>query len=300
MSEDRGDNVEEVVEEEVVSEEGLAATALIDEAVEEKGEAPSRDETTGKFQKKVHENQIPKSRFDDAVGKERAAREAAERRATEAESRLRRDERSDEVAKMETAIEALEVKHSKMLLDGESEQASKIMGEIRRAERDIARAESDARHSQSTAAAVEQVRMEATIAKLESSYPTFNLDSDQYDQDIVDIVLAEQDRLIRVERLSPSKAMEKAASKLMSKLHPGVAVDEGVPKGLAANKGTGNRKSDQVTRNIAAAGRQPSSMNASGKDSDKAGASLPSTPVTMEEFNALPESAKFKMRGDVL
>ena len=71
--------VEEPVVEEVAEEEA------VEEAVEtpekDKAEEPARDEK-GRFAG------IPKARFDEAVGKEREAREAAERRAAELERRV--------------------------------------------------------------------------------------------------------------------------------------------------------------------------------------------------------------------
>lgn len=87
---DRGDFLPEEIEalktdapvEEPVIEKA-AAEETVKEVVEEgeKPEEPARDDK-GRFAG------IPKARFDEAVGKEREAREAAERRASELERQL--------------------------------------------------------------------------------------------------------------------------------------------------------------------------------------------------------------------
>lgn len=272
---------------------------FVDKKDEDKENEPARDEG-GKFAKKDRgvPDHVPKSRFDDAVGKERQAREAAEARAAELESRLRQEAKSVDVQKLEDKVEELEKAHAKYLLDGESEKAAAAMKEIRHTERYIARMESDESSSRATAQAVEQVRMESTIASLEAAYPTFNPESESFDQDLVDIVLAEQARLIQTERMAPSKALQTAATKIMNKFAP---KDEApAAKGLAAAKGD-DRKKDQVAKNLDTARRQPESMRSTGKDSDKAGeGKIDVSTLSAAEFAALPDSTKARLRGDIL
>ena len=78
----------------------------------------------------------------------------------------------------------------------------------------------------------------------------------------------------------------------------GVETEKG---GLSrADKGT-DRKEAAVAKNLDAANRQPASTKKAGADSDKHGQTAP-TPeadqMTYEEFSALPDSTKAKMRGD--
>ena len=262
-------------------------------------DAPARD-AGGKFAKKdKEEDRIPKSRFDEQVGKERQAREAAERRAADAEARLQQEQKSVDAQKMEADIEELEQKHSKLLLDGKDVEAAKVMKEIRHAERKIATMESEAKMSGVQERAVEQVRNDAVVAKLEADYSVFNPDSAEYDQDVVDIVIAERDRIIRVERMPPSLALAKAATKIMTKFQP-PASDGGKAKGLGASKGA-DRKAEQVGKNLDTAAKQPASMRESGKDSDKAGETkIDVLGLDQQQFNALPEATKKRLRGDTL
>ena len=287
---DRGD------EPTVDTEDGAPATEGV--ATDEADDESPRDEK-GRFQKK---DSVPKERFNEAVGKERAAREAAEARSRQLEERLKQEEKSVDVQKMEEQIDALEKQHAAHLLDGESEKAAAVMKQIRMSERKIAAMESDSKVASATTAAVEQVRMEAAIAKLEADYDVLNPNSDDYDQDLVDFVVAEQNRLITREGMSTSKALLTAGEKIMKRMKAAAGSSDEPGKGLAnATKGA-DRKSEQVKKNLDTASRQPASMKDAGKDSDKVGAGVGSdvSKMSADEFAALPESTRAKLRGDVL
>ena len=272
----------------------------VEEVVEEAGK-PARDDK-GRFT----EAKIPKSRFDEAVNKEREAREAAERRAAELERRLNESARSIQdnqiTEELEAQIVALEQKHAELLLDGDSAKAAAVMKEIRMAERQIATSQAETRAAARTAQTLEAERMEATIARVEADYPEFNPESDSFDEDLVQLVLAKQRSLISTEGLSPSRAMDKAArdvaERFLKKTEP-----EPEPKGLAAAKAQDNRKQEAIKRALDTQSKQPSSMKDAGLDSDKMGQSrdLPDiTKLTAEEFDALPEATKSRLRGDTL
>jgi hypothetical protein len=59
---------------------------------------------------------------------------------------------------------------------------------------------------------------------------------------------------------------------------------------------------DQVSKNLATDKAQPASLHNAGLDSDKAGINgkVDITKLTADEYAALPESTKAKLRGDVL
>lgn len=267
---------------------------------EEDPEEQPRDEK-GKFTGKG----IPKARFDEAVGKEREAREAAERRAAELERQLnastQQQAQSTAVAELEASIEALEAKHAELLLDGDTAGAAKVMKDIRMSERQIARAESEAIVNQRTSQALESQRVNTAVARLEADYAPLNPDSEAYDGDLVELVLSKQRTLIQQQGMAPSEALTLAASTVMKRFGTQTTPVEPDEKGLAAAKQLADRKADQVKKNLATAGKQPPSMKDSGLDSDKAGQTgkLPNvSQMTTEEFNALPESTKAKLRGD--
>lgn len=307
---DRGDSLEALNE--VLAEPTPEDTAEVEQVAEEltgekeetPEEAPEEDQPRndkGQFDKK--EAKIPKSRFDEAVGKERDAREAAERRAAALEKQIAeqqaQQQRGTDVEAMEAKVSEMEKYYNQLLLDGEVDKATEIMSQIRRAERQLATAEVEARTTKHTAQVLESERMEAAIARLEADHAVLNPESELFDESLVNFVLSEQRRLIQSEGLSPSKAIALAATNVVAKYGPKA---ESAPETKGLSKAAEERKSAAVKKNLDAQGRQPSNLKDSGMDSDKLGAAaLPDvTRMSQDEFNALPESTKAKLRGDFL
>ena len=283
------DKAEEAEETEEVSEEEAPE--------EEKGEEKPRDEK-GRFEAK-----IPKSRFDEAVGKEREAREAAERRANELERQLKAGEqqavRTQEIEEIETNISALEEKHADLLLDGNAKEAAAVMKQIRMAERQIARAEADQLADARITRTLEAQKFDTVVARLEADHPQFNPESEVYDADLVELVLTKQQSLMRSQGLSPSTAMAKAAEDVANRFLKAEESTKEDTKGLA-KAAADDRRQDQIKKNLATQKQQPASMKESGIDSDKAGkaSTMDVMNMTSDEFAALPESTKAKLRGD--
>ena len=264
-----------------------------EEAAEEEPEEPARDEK-GRF--------IPKSRFDEQVGKEREARVAAEQRAAALEKQINESQQTQQqsvkVAEIEAYVSELEEKHAQLLLDGEAKKAAAVMKDIRNAERQIVKAELQQDSGRITAQAIEAERVEYAIATLESEHPEFNPDSEEFDETLVNFALAEQQRLMKAEGLSPSKALIKASNSIIKLVNRQVTA-QADKQGLA--KAQGDRKAAQVAKNLETQKKQPASMRDSGIDSDKAGHGIEGvdpSKLTFEEFKALPESTKAKLRGD--
>lgn len=281
-----------------------AETALDDDAdlelakgskTEAKTELEPQRDDKGRF--------IPKGRFDEAVGKERDAREAAERKVAELQAQMAQVSKNADTEVLEGEIQALEASHTKLMLDGDHEAAAKLMTQIRLKERTIALAQAESMSNAARAQASEEVRMEMAISTLESTYDMMNPAHEAYDQDVVDLVLGAQRQLIENDRMQPSAALAKAASKVMSKLMPASKQDEPeAKKGLGAAEGGKERTTAQVAKNIATAKAQPPSMKDSGIDSDRAGMTtqvVDPTKLSYDEFNALPAATKARMRGDM-
>lgn len=302
---DRGDFLPEEIEalktdapvEEPVIEKA-AAEETVEEAVgtpeEGKAEEPARDDK-GRFAG------IPKARFDEAVGKEREAREAAERRAAELERQLaeraQAQVKTEQTEELENKISEMEKQHAQFLLDGEAEKAAELMRSIRHTERQIARAEAQADARTATSQILEAERFELAVAKLEADYSTLNPKSETYDPELVEMILDRQARLVQG-GMPPSQAITSATDFVMKR----VARDEPpAQQGLAAAK-VPDRKAEQVKKNLEVQAKQPPSMKDVGLDSDKLGEkAMPNVAqMTLEEFNALPAATKARLRGDTL
>lgn len=284
-----------------------------DDGEEGEGQARTKD---GKFAKKDKGNSIPKARFDEAVNKEREARESAETRVRELEKRLRelnsedreRVETGAQVEALETKAAELTAKYSELLLDGQKDEAANVMAELRKTERSIAAIESEHKTGQIVNQRLEKERTLLVVAKLESDHPQFNPESEQYDDDLVQMVLMFQARYVQQDKLSQSAAMEKAANAVLKKFNMLPAPEDGKKEteekakpDLAAEKAA-QRTRDAVKKSVDAAKSQPASTKDVGLDSDALGEKrLPDvSKMSAEEYDALPESTKARLRGDML
>lgn len=298
---DRGDAIETPVVETPVTDD------KVEDIFEEKAEEsvaedePDDEQPRSKDGKFVSKG-IPKERFDEAVGKERDAREAAERRADELERKLnataQQQVQTQQIHQLEAQLENMESKYAELMLDGDTAAATAVRKEIRQLDRAIARHESETVATQRTSQALEGQRVESAIARLEADHTALNPESADYDADLVELVLSKQRAMIQSEGLSPSTALFRAATTVMSRFGRS-AEPVAEQKGLSAQQ-LADRKQEQVKKNLDTASRQPASMKGAGLDSDKGGAAL--TPdinsMTQEEFRALPASTLAKLRGD--
>lgn len=268
------------------------------------GDEPARG-ADGKFVKKDKEDGplIPKARFDDAVNRERVRAEAAERRAQELEAAAAQVTRNLDVEKAVADVAALRKDERKALLDGNEEKAAELSAKADRLNRQIAIAESGQMTGQAKDQALEGMRMELTIERMEEKYSALRVGDEDFNQDLVDDILDKQAGLMERERLSPSKALAKAVEYVMARqTTPAATAAEAPAKaGLAAAQVGDTRKAAAVAKNLDAAARQPGNLKETGLDSDKAGQTkqVPSaSSMTYEEFEALPEATRAQMRGD--
>ena len=199
---------------------------------------------------------------------------------------------------IEAQIEGLEEKYQELLLDGDTKEAGKIMRQIRHMERQIATAEAEARATQTTAQALEGERMELAIARLEADHPEFNTASENYDPDLVALVLAKQKAYVS-NGDSPSRAMLKAGEEVAKRFLMKTEAED--TKGLA--KGAQNdRQKQAVAKALDAQKAQPASMKDVGMDSDTRGEKgLPDvTSMTADEFAALPQATQDRLMGNLV
>lgn len=299
---DRGDSIEQdkavdkakvdAQAEKDVRDAGLAQPDKTEKTEPEKSETPRGDD--GRF--------IPKARFDEQLGKERSTREAAEARAAELESQLKKFQQHEDTAKLDERISELEDKLESARLDGNKDEALRMSKELRLLERQIRVSESTQMSQQAKAEAYESMRVDIMVERLEGQYDELNPNSDSYDEFLIERTLDRQNKLIRT-GIPPSKALQQAAEETMGWYRGKLAGREVRGEtGLSAATAADSRKEAQVVKNLDTQKRQPASMNEAGMDSDKGGikGQIDVTKLTADEFNALPESTKAKLRGDLL
>ena len=260
----------------------------------------------GKFAKKDKEDdepRIPKSRFDEQIRKEREAREAAERELADIRRAQQQIARGADIGKLEEHVKELRAQERKALISGDDDKAAELSTQADALNRQIAIEQSRDLSAQAKEQAREEIRWDLTVERIEEQYPALDEKSDTFDQDLTDDVVDKMNGYMQRERIPRSQALLKAVKYVMDRrTSADETKDEPADKPKGLDRGAPqDRKQAAVAKNIDAAARQPASTKKAGADSDKHGQTAP-TPeaddMTYEEFSALPESTKAKMRGD--
>ena len=263
------------------------------------GEEDQPRDANGKFAKKEREATIPKSRFDEQVRKERERAEAAERRLAEIEQQRQQVSRGADISKLEEDVRELRAQERKALIKGDDKAAAELADQADRLNRQIAIEQARDMSATAKEQAREEIRWEMTVESIEKQYTALDETSEGFDQDLTDEVVDRMNGLISRERLPRSQALLKAVKLVMERRAPADEPAEG--KGLRAAAKEEGRKEAAVKKNLEAANRQPASAKKVGADSDKHGqtGAVPNAEdMTFEEFSALPETTRAKMRGD--
>jgi hypothetical protein len=296
---DRGDtHAEEKEEQEEKDEEKAEEKA--EEEVEEKAEKeedkeeeeePQRDRK-GRFLKSP---MVPKARLDEVLRAKEESDAALRELTTLIESEFGEGKKTDgpsEVETLESEISEFEKAHAKALKDGDEESAARIAAAIRQRERQIYRMEATALSNSAREQAREEVRTDQVVARIEQMYPALNPDMpEEYDDD-----LAEEVRVLRNGLVKSGMRLSEATAKAVNYVMRGIE-----PKG--EEKKPEARKTN-LREKVEAAKKQPAGIGktAIGADHDKVGADLKAVDVaklTDKEFDALPDSVRARLRGDL-
>lgn len=265
-------------------------------------EDPPRDET-GKFAKKEKDPEgatIPKSRFDSAVQKERERAEIAERKLAELAAQNGQVQRDKSFEAAFEEVKELRAQERKAMIQGDDEKAAALSEQADRLTFKLASASANDKAEAARSMALDDMRLEVALDNIEATYPELDENSPEFNQEVSDDVVDKQRGYMEREHLPRAKALLKAVNYVMGKRT--AAAPEAAPAaGLRAATTGQDRKTAAVTKNLAAAGRQPASTKPLGADSDKHGQTAPmpdASQMSFSDFSALPEATKAKMRGD--
>jgi len=242
---------------------------------------------------------VPKARFDEAVKKERERRETAERQLGELQKQIQSVNRAADTSQLEAQLVELRKQDRRAMMDGDEEKSVALAAQIDRINRQIIIQESQSMSSQASEEAREGIRVEMAIEKLEATYPALKEGAPEFDQGLVDLVLAAQSQLINRDRMPPSQALIKATNDIMVRFQPAKAVDDKPAGGLASAKGA-DRTQAARAKNVDAALRTPPDTRDVGLDSDKAGMrDGTAVPQNVDDLKAIPLATLKRMRGDL-
>ena len=272
--------VDEVIEEEVVDE---VVEEVVDEEVAEVVEdVEAEDEVVEEAKKHM----IPKRRLDDVVAKQRKAeQEAAELRKELAEA----------LAKAEAIpaidILALSKQRSEATLDGDLEKAAQIDKQIYEASKQVAAEPIDMEALESRVEA--KMELKATLTSVFEEYPQLDTDSDSFDEELNSEALVFQSAYLH-QGYSPAEAVRRAANAAIRVVRPELLAATEAPKVAAKARKT------NVKGNVDASNAQPPKMTQGESGGKTSSEMIDITKLTDEEFDALPEATRARMRGDLV
>lgn len=253
--------------------------------------------------KAKEEPRIPKSRFDEAVKKARAEAEAAIKRAEDLEAQLKASQGELDLKKVGEEIDALEEELEKAIADNDAEKKKRLRSEIREKTQQMAEARAAGHAARATATAIEQIRYDALVNRMEAEHPELSPEHEDYDQSQVDEILELKDAFEKQGHGSAT-ALEKSlkvvykGAKAPEKKAPEKKDDTAEAKKKAEEEAE-KRKQEAVERGLKQKGEQP--PTAKGAASDKGGKSntaADAAKMSDKEFDKLTDEELKRARGD--
>jgi hypothetical protein len=288
-----------------------AEAAAAAEAAEQAAAVALAEETTKKDEKpadeKAHTGKgiIPIERHEGILARERAQREALAARLAQFERQNQSAVTSVQIEAAEKELANKEGQYNKLLADGELDKAAALMKDIRMSERAINTQVRQAEMEAVRVMAVEQVRYDTVVERMETAFPEINPDSPEYDNDVA-LEMRDLSEAYQLKGLTPSAALQKAAKlilepktraqKIATEVNPNASEEDVAAAARALRREAANEKG------VDAANKTPPLTTKVGKDSDKAGGGvtqdLQVMKLSQKEFDALDEATLAKHRGD--
>lgn len=267
-----------------------------DETEEEKAEREAA-EAKAEREKRIR---IPKSRYDEAQAKARAKIQSLEKQIEDLTSANTGKKVRDQVAEFKKAIEDLQDKYEDYVLDGKKVEARTARQQIAQMQDELSEFRANQKSDAARAAAVDQMKFDMALARLEAAHPQLNPDSEQFDESMTDEVadLAESFMARGYQR---AEALNRAAKYVMrgseaatsAKKEPAEDTKEVIEK----------RRREEARKKAAdAAKRQAPDTAGIGKSSDTHGEqgkdNIDVMRMKQKDFAKLDEDTLAKLRGD--
>ena len=266
-----------------------------EETAEEKAER-ERLEAEEEKKKRIR---IPKSRFDEALGKAKQREQALLDEIEKLKGGQQASATAKAVKDMRAKIDELQDKYEDLILDGKKDEARKVRRQVDELREDLTEYQTNTKSEAARKAAIDEMSYNAQLAGYEAKYPALNPEHEDFDEDKTDEVA------------TLLNAFVKAGQKRADALAKAVKYVLGAPP--AAGKGDDGDKSKELADQRAAEARkkaaeankkQPPDGKNVGLDSDKAGGGkggdVDVLRLSQDKFAKLDEETKAKLRGDTI
>lgn len=297
-AEDRGDsldagapaNVDDIVD------------PLADEVVEDGGTEGEAADPAAKDEKPKKDSRIPLARHKAMMDQGRTERDALVAELAKYKQGAQVVASNEQIEATETRLVALETEYNQLLADGEIAKATAKMTEIRRTERTVSDQKSDIKAEAAEVRAVERVRYNTVVERLEAAFPALNPDADEFDKESMAEVLDLQKSFVN-SGATPTDALQRAVKYVMGAETAKEKSATSVTPNVAKSDVVAMRKQEALARNIAAAKATPANTAKVGLNGDEAGGALTgerAMKMSQDDFAKLDEKALAQLRGDAL
>ena len=271
-----------------------AAAEELEEGAEEAKKTGTPKSGKGKF--------IPLDRHEKLLKKERARREELEAQLGQSRAGQQMAQVNEDLSRVEDELVAMEAKYNDLLAEGDTQTAAQLMTQIRRKNAELNSITAAQRDAEVMARAVEKVRFDEALDRIEEAYPELDPDSDGYDedtyQDVYDLMVAGRQR-----GLSATKALQRAVARVMGAETTAQKRATTTTPRVDENDVASRRRGEAVRRNLDAARRTPPATHRISANNDAAGGALTAKAVmsmSEDDFEKLSDKDLARLRGDVL
>ena len=209
---------------------------------------------------------------------------------------------NEDLSRVEDELVAMEAKYNDLLAEGDTQTAAQLMTQIRRKNAELNSITAAQRDAEVMARAVEKVRFDEALDRIEAAYPELDPDSDEYDedtyQDVYDLMMAGRQR-----GLSATKALQRAVARVMGAETTAQKRATTATPRVNENDVASRRRGEAVRRNLDAARRTPPATHRISANNDAAGGALTAKAVmsmSEDDFEKLSDKDLARLRGDVL
>lgn len=271
-----------------------------DKEGEETAEEKAEREKAEAEAEKAKRIRIPKSRFDEALGKAKAREQAL----LEEIDKLKGGQQATATAKavkdMRGEIDKLQDKYEDLILDGKKDEARKVRRQVEELRDELSEYQTNVKSDAARKSAIDEMTYNAQLAGMEAKYPALNPEHEDFDEEKTDEVATLLNAFVKAGQ-KRGEALAKAVKYVMGNppAAKGGDKDDDKAKELADKRAADARK-----KAAEADKRQPADGKNVGLDSDKAGGKgqgdIDVMKLDQKKFAKLDEETLAKLRGDVI
>ena len=240
---------------------------------------------------------IPKSRFDEALGKAKQREQALLDEIEKLKGGQQASATAKAVKDMRAEIDKLQDKYEDLILDGKKDEARKVRRQVEELRDELSEYQTNTKSEAARKAAIDEMSYNAQLAGYEAKYPALNPEHEDFDEDKTDEVATLLNAFVKAGQ-KRADALAKAVKYVLgAPPAAGRGGDDDKAKGMAEQRAAEARKKAAEANK-----KQPPNGKDIGLDSDKAGGGkggdVDVLRLSQDKFAKLDEETKAKLRGD--